>query len=164
MEYKLEELTKRVDKHNNTIERTYNLEQRMAVSEEQIRVALQIWNMIIRRINCMNINVNEIMNYVTYALIAFGLMAFVVSLIVQAIKDLPWFKKLPTSAVALITSFIVCTATMVAFCEYFKIVIEWYYVFAAIIASFVIYMVATGGWERVKTIWDKTKYKKYEGE
>ena len=50
------------------------------------------------------------------------------------------------------------------FCEYFKIVIEWYYVFAAIIASFVIYMVATGGWERVKTIWDKTKYKKYEGE
>ena len=33
MEYKLEELTKRVDKHNNTIERTYNLEQRMAVSE-----------------------------------------------------------------------------------------------------------------------------------
>jgi hypothetical protein len=39
MEYKLEELTKRVDKHNNTIERTYNLEQRMAVSEEQIQVA-----------------------------------------------------------------------------------------------------------------------------
>lgn len=39
MEYKLEEFTKRVDKHNNTIERTYNLEQRMAVSEEQIRVA-----------------------------------------------------------------------------------------------------------------------------
>ena len=34
----------------------------------------------------MNINANEIMNYVTYALIAFGLMAFVVSLIVQAIK------------------------------------------------------------------------------
>ena len=34
----------------------------------------------------MNINVNEIMNYVTYALIAFGLMAFVVSLIVQAIR------------------------------------------------------------------------------
>lgn len=33
MEYKLEELTKRVDKHNNTIERTYNLEQRMAVSD-----------------------------------------------------------------------------------------------------------------------------------
>lgn len=38
MEYKLEELTKRVDKHNNTIERTYDLERRMDVQEEQIRV------------------------------------------------------------------------------------------------------------------------------
>ena len=39
MEYKLEDLTKRVDKHNNTIERTYDLERRMDVQEEQIRVA-----------------------------------------------------------------------------------------------------------------------------
>lgn len=39
MEYKLEELTKRVDKHNNTIERTYDLERRMDVQEEQIKVA-----------------------------------------------------------------------------------------------------------------------------
>ena len=112
----------------------------------------------------MNINVNEIMNYVTYALIAFGVMAFVVSLIVQGIKDLPWLKNLPTSVVALVTSFIICTATMVALCEYFKVVIEWYYVFAAIVASFVIYMVSTGGWERVKAIWDRTRYKKSEGE
>lgn len=39
MEYKLDELTKRVDKHNNTIERTYKLEQNVSVIEEQIKVA-----------------------------------------------------------------------------------------------------------------------------
>lgn len=39
VEYKLEELTKRVDKHNNTIERTYKLEQDVSVMEEQIKVA-----------------------------------------------------------------------------------------------------------------------------
>lgn len=39
VEYKLEELTKRVDKHNNTIERTFDLERRMDVQEEQIKVA-----------------------------------------------------------------------------------------------------------------------------
>ena len=39
MEYKLEELTKRVDKHNNVVERTYSLEQKMVVQEEQIKVA-----------------------------------------------------------------------------------------------------------------------------
>lgn len=39
LEYKLEELTKRVDKHNNVIERTYKLEQEMSVQQEQIKVA-----------------------------------------------------------------------------------------------------------------------------
>ena len=39
MEYKLEELTKRVDKHNNVVERTYSLEQKMVFQEEQIKVA-----------------------------------------------------------------------------------------------------------------------------
>lgn len=39
MEYKLEELTKRVDKHNNVVERTYSLEQKVVVQEEQIEVA-----------------------------------------------------------------------------------------------------------------------------
>mgnify|MGYP001026138750 FL=1 len=38
LDYKLEQLTKRVDKHNNVIERTYELEKRTDVQEEQIRV------------------------------------------------------------------------------------------------------------------------------
>lgn len=37
--YKLEELTKRVDKHNSVIERTYALEQRTEIQEEKIKVA-----------------------------------------------------------------------------------------------------------------------------
>lgn len=39
LSYKLDELTKRVDKHNNVIERTYKLEEMAAVHEEQIKVA-----------------------------------------------------------------------------------------------------------------------------
>ena len=39
LEYKLEELTKRVDKHNNVIERTYKLEKAMELHEEKIKVA-----------------------------------------------------------------------------------------------------------------------------
>lgn len=39
LEYKLEELTKRVDKHNNVIERTYKLEKTMELHEEKIKVA-----------------------------------------------------------------------------------------------------------------------------
>lgn len=39
IDYKLSELTKRVDKHNNVIERTYKLEERAALHDEQMKVA-----------------------------------------------------------------------------------------------------------------------------
>lgn len=39
MEYKLDELTKRVDKHNNTVERTYHLEEQVTLLDEKIKVA-----------------------------------------------------------------------------------------------------------------------------
>ena len=39
IDYKLDELTKRVDKHNNVVERTYKLEELTALQEEKIKVA-----------------------------------------------------------------------------------------------------------------------------
>lgn len=39
IEYRLQELEKKVDKHNNVIERTYKLEERTEVQEEKIKVA-----------------------------------------------------------------------------------------------------------------------------
>ena len=37
--YKIDELRKQVEKHNSIVERTYKLEERAAVTEEQIKVA-----------------------------------------------------------------------------------------------------------------------------
>ena len=39
IEYKIEELTKHVEKHNQVVERVYVLEQHKAVVDEQIKVA-----------------------------------------------------------------------------------------------------------------------------
>lgn len=39
MAYRIEQLEKRVDKHNNVIERTFKLEEQNAVQDEQIKVA-----------------------------------------------------------------------------------------------------------------------------
>jgi len=39
VEYRLEELEKKVDKHNNLIERTYKLEEEFTLHDEKIRVA-----------------------------------------------------------------------------------------------------------------------------
>lgn len=37
-QYRLEQLEKKVDKHNNLIERTYHLEEQEAILEEKIKV------------------------------------------------------------------------------------------------------------------------------
>ena len=39
MSYRIEQLEKKQDKHNNLIERTYKLEERTSVQEEQIKIA-----------------------------------------------------------------------------------------------------------------------------
>ena len=105
-------------------------------------------------------NMELLLQYVTYALMAVGVAAFLVSCITQVIKDLPWLTLVPTSVVALIVAMILCPVAVVVVCQYYKLVIEWYYVFASFIAAFIVYLVATGGWERVTDIWSRTKYKK----
>ena len=104
------------------------------------------------------LNMETIMQLITYALIAVGGLAFLVSLITQAIKEMPTLKKLPTNVVALVVSMILCPVAVIAACQYFKIVILWYYVFASFIAAFIVYLVSTGGWERVTEMWNRTKY------
>jgi len=108
----------------------------------------------------MTIDVKFLMEAVTYFLMAIGITAFVVSIITQAIKEMPFLVKLPTNVIVLVTSLILCPVEVIVLCQYFKIVIEWYYIFASFIASFIVYLVSTGGWERVTELWNRTKYKK----
>ena len=101
-----------------------------------------------------------LIQYVTYALTAVGVMAFIVSIITQVIKEMPLLKKIQTTVVALAVSLILCPIATIIACQYFKIVVEWYYVFASFIAAFIVYLVSTGGWERVSEMWSRTKYNK----
>lgn len=103
-------------------------------------------------------NMELLIQYMTYILAAIGGLAFVVAVVVQVIKELPRLKQIQTSVVALAVSVILCPLAVVIACQYFKIVIVWYYIFASFIAAFVVYLVATGGWERVADIWQRTKY------
>ena len=103
-------------------------------------------------------NVEVLMDYVTYALIAIGALAFLVSILTQVIKEMPGLKNIQTNAVALAVSVILCPVSVIIACQYFNIVIVWYYVFASFIAAFIVYLVATGGWEKVSEMWNRTKY------
>ncbi len=101
-----------------------------------------------------------LLQYVTYMLAAVGVLAFFVSMITQVIKEMPGLRKIQTNAVALAVSLVLCPLAVVIACQYFKIVVVWYYVFASFLAAFVVYLVSTGGWEKVSEMWKRTKYKK----
>lgn len=105
-------------------------------------------------------NMELFIQYATYALMITGVMAFIVSMVTQAVKEMPFLKKFQTNAVAMAVSMILCPAAVIIACQYFKIVILWYYVFASFIAAFVVYLVSTGGWERVHEMWSRTKWDK----
>ena len=105
-------------------------------------------------------DVNVIMQYVSYLMIAIGVMAFVVSVITQVIKSWPKLDQLPTSAVVIVLSLVLCPVTFVALMSYLKQPIEWYMVFACILAAFIVALVAMVGWERISEIWGRTQYKK----
>lgn len=103
-------------------------------------------------------NMELLIQYVTYLLMAVGALAFLVAVIVQVIKELPWLRKIQTSVVTLTVSLILCPVSVIVACQYFKIVILWYYIFASFIAAFIVYLVASGGWERISEMWNRTKY------
>lgn len=104
-------------------------------------------------------NANNIMEYMAMALLIIGVLAFLTSVIVQTIKEMPYLKDVPTSLVALVVAEIITVLALFTGCQYFTVIIMWYYVTSAIIAGFIVYLVATGGWEKLKEIWDRTKYK-----
>lgn len=106
------------------------------------------------------ISIEMLVQYVTYALAGIGILAFLVSVIVQTIKEMPALKKVQTNVVALITALILTPVAVIVLCTYYKIVIEWYYIFAAFIAAFIVYLVSTGGWEKITEIWNRSKYKR----
>lgn len=109
-------------------------------------------------------DVKVLMQYVTYGLALIGVLAFLVAIIVQVIKEMPGLNKAPTNIVALATALILCPMALIILCTYYKVTIVWYYIVASVVGAFIVYLVATGGWERVKDIWDRTKYNKASGD
>lgn len=109
-------------------------------------------------------NVELLMQYITYALIAIGALAFLVSIITQVIKEMPGLKNIQTNAVALVISLILCPLAVIILCIWLDIRIIWYYVIGAVIAAFIVYLVATGGWEKVAKMWRRTRWKEIEPE
>ena len=106
----------------------------------------------------MNIEANEMIQYSTMILGSTGIIAFLVSAVVQTIKDLPVIGRVPTSVVAFVVSLVLCPVAVICYCSWRGINLTWYIVAGAIAGSFPVYLIATGGWEKLHDIWKRTQY------
>lgn len=85
-----------------------------------------------------------------------GAMAFIVSVVTEALKKWEWFdEKVPTALTVIILSLILCPLSMLALAAYYGVVITWFMVFASFIAAFIVALVAMDGWERVTELKDR---------
>lgn len=107
-------------------------------------------------------NMELLMQYVTFVLMAIGVLAFLTALITQVIKEMPGLRNIQTNVVAFATALILTVLAVVIACIYNNITLRWYYIVAAVITSFIVYLVATGGWERVAEIWRRTRWEEIE--
>lgn len=110
-----------------------------------------------RRVKVMDVNV--MMQYLSYLMIAIGVMAFIVSVVTQVIKSWPGLGSLPTSAVVIVLSLVLCPAAFLAVMSWLGRPVAWYMVFACMVVAFVVALVSMDGWERIREIWERTGYK-----
>lgn len=86
-----------------------------------------------------------------------GGLAFIVTIIIEVIKGTKPLEKVPTQLVVLIVSMIVCVVGYAAYASYLGMAITWYYIFAAIISSFVVSYVSMYGFDTLSELYKKFK-------
>ena len=94
-------------------------------------------------------------NLVPQLLLAIGFLAFIVSSIVEVIKNVGVLSKIPTDVVVIILSLV---GTMVAFlgwADYTGVTLVWYWYAGALVTGFLVAFVAMYGWEKFNELWKR---------
>jgi TRAP-type uncharacterized transport system fused permease subunit len=89
-----------------------------------------------------------------------SILAFIVSLITELIKNIGFLKKVPTNIVVLVLSVIICVISYLAYSSYKEYTVYWYSVVASIFSGFVVAYIATYGWEKFHLLFERFKRSK----
>lgn len=87
---------------------------------------------------------------VTQIVFMIGVMAFLVSVVTEALKKWKWFdEKVPTELTVILLSLVLCPLCLLGLAAYYEMPITWFEVFASFLAAFIVALVSMDGWERV---------------
>ena len=97
---------------------------------------------------------------ITMILTVIGVLAFVVSVITQVTKGWGFLNRIPTVIQVYVTSLVISVLGISIYLQVKGFKIVWYYIVGAVVLSFFIAFVSTNGWEQLKELWNRSKYKK----
>ena len=98
---------------------------------------------------------NDLISYGTTLTAIIGVLAFIVSVITQVIKEMPLIADIPTSLLVITLSISMTPAAYIAYAQYRYMQIHWYMIAASIIAGFFVAFVAMFGWEKISDIYSR---------
>lgn len=81
--------------------------------------------------------------------------AIILSIVVEGLKSISVIERLPTKLVVYATSVILTPLIFIAIMAYLEQPIEWYMVFGAVLAAFVVAKVSMNGWDDIKELKDR---------
>lgn len=85
-----------------------------------------------------------------------GFMAFLVSVVTEALKKWKWFdRRVPTELTVLLLSLALCPAVLLGLASWYGMVVTWFEVFASFMAAFIVALVSMDGWERLTELADR---------
>jgi len=88
---------------------------------------------------------------------AIGILAFLVTVIIEVIKGVSCFKKIPTNLIVLILSIILTVTGGVVYIQIQGIPFLWFYAIALLILGFIVSFLAMFGWDKLSELFNRFK-------
>lgn len=82
-------------------------------------------------------------------ILVIGIIAFMVSVIIQVVKGVTLFKSVPTDLLVFVLSIVLTVLALLAYASYAKMMLVWYMIVAAVLVGFIVALVAMQGWTKV---------------
>lgn len=104
-----------------------------------------------------NFDMETLMHAASILITLLGILAFLTSVIVQVVKDLPWTTDVPTDVVVLIIAVFLTFSAGIAAAQIYTVSTKWYIVVALIVLSFCVSFIASHGWSKFGELYDRFK-------
>lgn len=108
-----------------------------------------------KRIGGAHIMTVTLLGYTLNLLSVVGILAAIVMIITEMVKEIGIIKRIPTKLTALVISFVVIIGAMVVYLNMAEAAFVWWYLVAAFFAAFIVGYLSVNGWDALYEIWKR---------